>query len=142
MTSTRPTPINDDHGDQFPGAVPARTTSDPAPGANKRLVRMPTAYPRTADLVVATDRKDPAAEPAHSSAEESSGTPGTGAHLDRGRRVAGRPTPSRGRSGRRPGQAASRIGRFTRNSLERFDRYTLDVFNAGVPSRSGDDRPV
>jgi hypothetical protein len=32
------------------------------------------------------------------------------------------------------------VGRFTRSSIERFDRYTLEVFNAGSPYRSRDDR--
>jgi hypothetical protein len=129
VTSARPTPINDDHGDQFPGALPARTTSAPSPGANERLVRMRSAYVR-ANPAVAADRAGPAHEPAQTPA---------GAHLDRGRRVVGRPTPSRGQSGRRPGRAASRIGRFTRSSLERFDRYTLEVFNPGAPCRTRDD---
>ena len=43
MTSTRPTPINDDHGDQFPGALPAPAPAAPTPGAEERLVRMPAA---------------------------------------------------------------------------------------------------
>jgi hypothetical protein len=129
VTSARPTPINDDHGDQFPGALPARTTSAPSPGANERLVRMRSAYVR-ANPAVAADRAGPAHEPAQTPA---------GAHLDRGRRVAGRPTPSRGQSGRRPRPAASRIGRLTRSSLERFDRSTLEVFNPGAPDRTRDD---
>jgi hypothetical protein len=129
VTSARPTPINDDHGDQFPGALPARTTSAPSPGANERLVQMRSAYVR-ANPAVAADRAGPAHEPAQTPA---------GAHLDRGRRVVGRPTPSRGQSGRRPGRAASRIGRFTRSSLERFDRYTLEVFNPDAPRRTRDD---
>jgi hypothetical protein len=135
VTSTRPTPINDDHGDQFPGALPARTTPAPEPGASERLVRMHPAYPREMNPVMAADRQGPASEPAQTSAEESSGAQPTGAP-DRGRRVAGRPTPSRGQSGRRPRQAASRIGRFTRSPLARFDRYTLEVFNPGAPYRT------
>jgi hypothetical protein len=129
VTSARPTPINDDHGDQFPGALPARTTSAPPPGASERLVRMRSACVR-ANPAVAADRAGPAHEPAQTPA---------GAHLDRGRRVAGRPTPSRGQSGRRPRPAASRIGRLTRSSLERFDRYTLEVFNPAAPDRTRDD---
>ena len=42
MTSAGPTPIDDDHGDRFPGALPARTASS-APRAAGRLVRMPAA---------------------------------------------------------------------------------------------------
>ena len=98
MTSARPTSINDDHGDQFPGALPARTLSR---RPQDRLVRMPAAS-RT-----------------------------------------GRRAPSHGQHVRPTGQATtqlSRMGRFTR-SLERFDRYTLEVFNAGTPYRSRNDRP-
>ena len=43
-----------------------------------------------------------------------------------GRGGAGRGAPSRGQDGR-----LTRLGRLTRRSLRRFDRYTLDVFNAG-----------
>jgi hypothetical protein len=129
VTSARPAPINDDHGDQFPGALPARTTTAPSPGASERLVRMRSAYVR-ANPAVAADRAGPAHEPEQTPA---------GAPLDRGRRVAGRPTPSRGQSGRRPRPAGSRIGSFTQNSLERFDRYTLEVFNPGAPYRTRND---
>jgi hypothetical protein len=31
------------------------------------------------------------------------------------------------------------IGRLTRSSLERFDRYTLEVFNPAAPDRTRDD---
>jgi hypothetical protein len=125
MTTTRPTPVNDDHGDQFPGAVPA---SAPVTGRNDRLVRMHAAYVHKVNAVVASGNDDLAHELAASFADESS-RPQTD------RRPAGRRTPGRG-DGRRPG----RVGSFARRSLERFDRYTLDVFNAGTPYRSRDDR--
>jgi hypothetical protein len=32
------------------------------------------------------------------------------------------------------------MGRFTRRSLDRFDRYTLEAFNPGPPYRSAADR--
>jgi hypothetical protein len=41
------TPMNDDHGDQFPGALPPRRpTPARTAGAPKRLVRMPAANPQ------------------------------------------------------------------------------------------------
>jgi hypothetical protein len=92
------TPINDDHGDQFPGALPARRVPalNRPTGGEKRLVRMPAA-----------------------------------------------PRKARDHGGRPPGQAATglaRVGRFTRRSLARFDRYTLEVFNPGSPFRPQTDR--
>ena len=80
--------MNDDHGDQFPGALPARTASAPTrpAGARQRLVRMRSARVRTA----ATTR--------------------------------------------------SRVVQGTRRSLQRFDRYTLDVLNPGHPYRPRTDR--
>ncbi len=75
--------MNDDHGDQFPGALPARTPSSPArSGGANRLVRMRSA------------------------------------------RVQERAT------------TLTRLGQSTRRSLQRFDRYTLDVFNPGHPFRT------
>jgi hypothetical protein len=145
VTSAPPTPISDDHGDQFPGAVPARTTPARSHEAGDRLVRMHAAYVQKVNSVVEAGRDGLAHELAQTFAEESSGGSATGAHVGspRGRRAAGRPTPSRGSSGRPPGQATTRlgtVGRFTRSSIERFDRYTLEVFNAGSPYRSRDDR--
>jgi hypothetical protein len=46
--------------------------------------------------------------------------------------TAGRRAPARGHRGR-PATARGRISRLTRRSLERFDRYTLDVFNPRPP---------
>jgi hypothetical protein len=133
MTTTRPTPLNDDHGDQFPGAVPAPAAA-PATGPSDRLVRMHAAYVHKVNAVVASGDDDLAHELAQSFDEESASGHPAPQHSDR--RSAGRHTPGRGQGGRPPG----RVGRFTRRSLERFDRYTLDVFNAGVPYRSRDDR--
>ena len=73
--------MNDDHGDQFPGALPARTASATTRPAGQQLVRMRSARVRTATTT-------------------------------RSRMVSG-----------------------TRRSLQRFDRYTLDVFNPGPPFR-------
>jgi hypothetical protein len=106
---------------------------------------MHAAYVRKVNSVVEAGRDDLAHELAQTFAEDSSGGSATGAHVGspRGRRAAGCPTPSRGSSGRPPGQATTRlgtVGRFTRSSIERFDRYTLEVFNAGSPYRSRDDR--
>jgi hypothetical protein len=131
MTSARPMPLTDDHGDQFPGAVPAPAPS-PAQNSSDRLVRMHAAYVHKVNAVVASGNDDLAHELADSFDQESAD--GHAANTDR--RSAGRHSPGRGRGGRPPG----RVGRFTRRSLERLDRYTLDVFNAGVPYRSGTDR--
>jgi hypothetical protein len=52
-------------------------------------------------------------------------------------------TPVRTHGGRPPGQAATglaRMTRFTRRSLARLDRYTLEVFNPGPPFRPHTDR--
>jgi hypothetical protein len=100
------TPMNDDYGDQFPGALPARRGSalPRTTGGEKRLVRMPA--------------------------------------FD-GHHKAGRQGTARTHGSRPPGQASTglaRIGRFTRRSLARFDRYTLEVFNAGSPLRPQSDR--
>lgn len=122
MTSARPTTISDDHGDQFPGALPAPA---PATGSSERLVRMHAAYVHKVNAVVGSGNDDLAHELAQSFDEESAKHP-TG-----DRRSAGRRTPGRRDTGRRPG----RVGSLARRSLARFDRYTLDVFNAGTPSR-------
>jgi hypothetical protein len=122
VTSARPTPISDDHGDQFPGALPARTTPTPSHEAGDRLVRMHAAYVQKVNSVVEAGRDGLAHELAQTFAEESSGGSATGADV-------GSP---RGRLGS--------VGRFTRGSIERFDRYTLEVFNAGTSYRTRDDR--
>ena len=131
MTSVRLSP-NDDSGDRFPGSVPAATTA-PTPGADDRLVRMHAAYVSKANALVEAGRDELTAELAADFAAESG-------HASQGtRRSAGRGAPGRGEDGRRPGRTA-RLGGLTRTSLRRFDRYTLDVFNAGSPYRSRDDR--
>jgi hypothetical protein len=132
MTTTRPTSI-DDHGDQFPGALPAPAIA-PARASQDRFVRMHAAYVGKVNAAVAAGDVDLAHELAQSFDEESASGHAATAHPDR--RSAGRHTPGRGRGGRRPG----RVGRFTRRSLERIDRYTLDVLNAGGPDRYRGDR--
>ena len=129
MTSVPMTPFNDDNGDQFPGAVPAPAPA-PAQDPSDRLVRMHAAYVHKVNAVVAAGNDDLAHELADSFDRESAN--GHAAKADR--RSAGRHTPGRGRGGRPPG----RVGRFTRRSLERFDRYTLEVFNPGAPYRTRD----
>jgi hypothetical protein len=137
--------MNDDHGDQFPGALPARgtsTTSRPA-GAEKRLVRMHAAYVHKVNAAVQADREDLAHELATSIFVEDPAVDLT--HVDPmpERRAAVRRSPARTHGGRPPGQTGSRlgrVGRFTRRSLDRFDRYTLEVFNPDRPYRPHTDR--
>jgi len=99
-------------------------------------VRMHAAYVQKVNSVVEADREGLAHELAQAFAEESA----TGPHGESGRRTAGGRTPDRGPYGRRPGRPTTRLGRITRSSLDRFDRYTLEVFNAGSPYRSLDER--
>jgi hypothetical protein len=134
MMTRRQTPLNDDHGDQFPGALPARALAGPsrASGADERMVRMRAAYVAKVNAAVQADRQDLAHELATSTFAAEFGTRPTA------RRSSGR-TPG----GRPPGQASApltRMRRLTRRSLERFDRYTLDVFNPGAPYRPHADR--
>ena len=118
--------MTDDHGDQFPGAVPAKAPSHRAT-ADEQIVRMHADYLQKANSLVESGRDDLALELAESFAQESGSA----------RRSAGRRTPTRGQRGRRP-EAGTRLGRLTRSSLHRLDRYTLDVFNPGAPyGRSG-----
>jgi hypothetical protein len=119
--------MTDDHGDQFPGALPAAGVPDTAhrAAADERIVRMHAAYVQKANSLVQAGREILAHELAESFAEESTGA----------RRAPGRRTPTRGQGGRRP-EADTRLGRLsriTRSSLRRFDRHTLDVFNPGSP---------
>jgi hypothetical protein len=147
VTSARPAPINDDHGDQFPGAVPAAApAASPVDGAQHRMVRMHAAYLHKANSLVEAGRDGLAHELSATFVEETSAAP-AGTHDDAAhpRRAAGRRTPTRTSSGRPPGQADTRLGRMgrlTRKSLDRFDRYTLEVFNPGAPYRPRDDRSV
>lgn len=134
MTSARPTPLNDDHGDQFPGALPATpaTTAARPAGADERLVRMSAAYTEKVNAAVQADRENLAYELAERTfAEEVSGGEVAGADVPPARRPVGRRTPRS--HGSRPATAQGRVGRFTRRSLDRFDRYTLDVFNPLPP---------
>jgi hypothetical protein len=97
------------------------------------MVRMHAAYAQKANSLVQGGREDLAHELSESFVAESAG-----AQPD-ARREPGRRTPTRDANGRRPGGGESRLrrmGRVTRSSLARFDRYTLDVFNAGSPYRS------
>ena len=124
--------MTDDHGDQFPGALPAAGAPSTAHrhAADERIVRMHADYLQKANSLVEAGRDDLAHELADTFAEETAGA----------RRTAGRGTPTRGQGGRRPGSDTrlGRMSRITRSSLHRFDRYTLDVFNAGTPyGRSG-----
>jgi hypothetical protein len=122
--------MTDDHGDQFPGALPASAVPSTAhrAAADERLVRMRADYLQKANSLVQGGRDDLAQELAASFAEESGGDHSSA------RRTAGRGTPTRGQGGRRPGSDTrlGRMSRLTRSSLQRFDRYTLDVFNAGT----------
>lgn len=128
MTSARPT-IHDDHGDQFPGAVPPRTPSRVRPEASQqRLVRMQAAYAEKINSAVEADREELAHELERTFAEELSGQPAGRRGSDRTRGV-------------RPPTRLARMGRFTRRSLHRLDRYTLDVFNPGHPYRPDAVRP-
>ena len=128
--------MNDDHGDQFPGAVPAAGAAVQRrhTAADERIVRMHAAYVQKANSLVEAGKEGLAQELADAFAEESSGAQPEPSST---RRAAGRRTPTRGQGGRRP-EADGRLGRMsriTRNSLDRFDRYTLDVFNPRTPYR-------
>jgi hypothetical protein len=121
MITGRLTPLTDDHGDQFPGALPPVT--EHRPESAERLVRMRADYTRKANCLIEAGRDDLARELAETFTEESGAA----------RRPAGRRTPTRSQDGRRPA-GDNRLRRLAR----RFDRYTLDVFNAGTPYRRYD----
>ncbi|TFV89498.1 hypothetical protein [Blastococcus sp. CT_GayMR16] len=136
--------MNDDHGDRFPGALPTEATSAPSrpAGAEERLVRMHAAYAQKINSAVQADREDLAHELATTTFAEDPAVDLSDHDLTRERRTAGRRSPDSTRGGRPPGQAPTgltRMGRFTRRSLDRFDRYTLEVFNPGSPYRSPTD---
>jgi hypothetical protein len=137
VTTARPTPMNDDHGDQFPGAVPAHDVAlaPRSASADERIVRMHAAYVQKANSLVEAGRESLAHELANAFALESTGAQPEPSST---RRTAGRRTPTRGQDGRRP-ESDTRVGRMsriTRSSLSRFDRYTLDVFNPRPPHGS------
>jgi hypothetical protein len=103
-------------------------------------------YVQKVNSVIADGREGLAHELAQTFAEESAGAFATAGHVEpaRDRRAAGRRAPSRGRSGRPPGQPGTRLGRMgrlTRSTLDRFDRYTLDVFNPASPYGRPAERP-
>jgi hypothetical protein len=128
--------MNDDHGDQFPGAVapaaPSSSSAQRADGTQQRLVRMRAAYTEKINSAVQADRMDLAQELAERTfVDELAGHP------------AGRRPVTRTPGLRPPGQAPTRlarIGQVTRRSLHRLDRYTVDVFNPGHPYRSDVER--
>jgi hypothetical protein len=134
MSTTRQIPLNDDHGDQFPGALPARALAGRSrtTGADERLVRMRAAYVAKVNAAVQDDRHDLAHELATSTFAAESGA-----------RPAARRDSTRTPGARPPGPASTRLARvrrITRRTLDRFDRYTLDVFNPGAPYRRHTDR--
>ena len=128
------TPMNDDYGDRFPEAIGAPRTARHTT-ADERIVRMHAAYVQKANSLVEAGQEELVQELADAFEAEFAAPSREPAG---GRRAAGRRTPTRGLGGRRP-EADTRLGRMsriTRSSLNRFDRYTLDVFNAGSPYRS------
>lgn len=72
-----PMPMNDDHGDQFPGAVPAPvSTAGRRTEADQRLVRMNAAYTEKVNAAVQAGREGLAYELAeHTYVDEVSGLP-------------------------------------------------------------------
>jgi hypothetical protein len=127
--------MNDDHGDQFPGAVPPHgsATARRSTAADERMVRMHAAYVQKANSLVEAGRDTLARELADTFAQDASGARSEPVG---NRRAAGRRTPTRGQGGRRPDGRLGRMSRITRSSLDRFDRYTLDVFNPRSPYRA------
>jgi hypothetical protein len=135
MSTTRPTQINDDHGDQFPGSLPAPnpSTGPRGEGTEQRIVRMRAAYTGKINSAVQAGRE----ELAHELAERTFAEELSALH-------AGRRTSVRTPGTRPPGQVPTRLarmGRFTRRSLDRFDRYTVDAFNPGHPYGPDASRP-
>ena len=92
------------------------------------------AYVQKANSLVQAGREDLAEELSATFAADTDASGAGSPPPSHDRRVAGRRSPTRDRSGRRPG-ATSRLGRLTRTSLSRLDRYTLDVFNPPSPYR-------
>src|SRR3954451_6166719 len=84
MNSGRLTPMNDDFGDQFPGALPATT---PTVRADERVVRMPSAYAQKVAPLVQAGRDAPALELPDTFVEEVAGV------QPHARRDVGRRTP-------------------------------------------------
>ena len=67
--------MNDDHGDQFPGALPAPGMTDTThhTAADERIVRMHAAYVQKANSLVEAGRESLAHELAEAFAQESAG---------------------------------------------------------------------
>lgn len=108
----------DDHGDQFPDAVPATTA--PSAGrpdsADDRLVRMSAAYTEKVNSAVQAGRESLAYELAEQTfAEEVSGSAAGDLPM---RRTAGRRMAPRSHGSRPP----TALGRLTRGSFSRFGR--------------------
>ena len=122
-------PLNDDNGDQFPGALPAPATFLPRhEAADERLVRMRAAHLFKINSAVEADRADLVDELATSFSHETSDLRSPDARTRR----PSRGTPGRTRSG---GPASRAAGGTVRAMLRRLDRYTLDVFNPPSPYR-------
>ena len=134
MTTARPMPLTDDHGDQFPGAVPAPAPA-PAQDPSDRLVRMHAAYVHKVNAVVAAGNDDLAHELADSFDQESAGRHGVR------RPTAGPPdaTPpaAAGAAGRRVACAGSPAARSGGSTGTPSTSST-----PGCPTGSGDDRSV
>lgn len=113
--------MTDDHGDQFPGALPPVTEHRAA--SAERLVRMRADYLHKANSLIEAGRDDLAHELADTFTEESAGA----------RRPAGRRAPSRDEDGRRPA-SGNRLARFTR----RFGQGSPEAFNPAAPYRRND----
>ena len=129
-------PLNDDHGDQFPGALPAARTVLPRHEAgDERLVRMRAAYVHKVNSVVEAGRDDLADELATAFAHELA-APRSAEGRTR-RASASRGTPARTRTGS-PTTRSAAPGGGVRAVIRRLDRYTLEVFNAGTPVRPRD----
>ncbi|MCA0143692.1 hypothetical protein [Blastococcus sp. LR1] len=122
-------PLNDDHSDRSPGALPAPPPALPRhEAADERLVRMRAAYIHKINSAVEADREDLADELAASFRHEAAALRSPEARTRR----SSRGTPARTRTGR---PASRATGGTVRAVFQRFDRYTLQVFNAGTPTR-------
>lgn len=115
---------------RFPGSEPAPIAHLPRHcTAGQRLLRMHATYVHKLNSLVEADRPDLADELATAFAQESAGTRRAPRLQDR-RTGKGRRGPGRTRRATAPGRV--------RRLLHRFDRYTLEVFNAGTPVRPVD----
>ena len=124
--------MNDDHGDRFPGALPAADRAARRHGTDQRIVRMHAAYVRKANSAVEAGRDGLADELATAFAHEVA-APRSAEGRTR-RASASRGTPARTRTGS-PTTRSAAPGGGVRAVMRRIDRYTLEVFNAGTPTR-------